>query len=146
VSESAHAAAALSGRRGFTLLEVSVAIAILGLVLMTMMQVISGGLTLEYKAGQRGRAVVRARALMDELMTELELPDSDEDGVDADGIRWNRVVRAATLEEGTQEGDEDFEIEHDFALRYMEVKVAWDEGSGEKTYSLKSLRVTPALE
>jgi prepilin-type N-terminal cleavage/methylation domain-containing protein len=136
--------------RGFTLLEVAVAMAVLGLVLGTMMQVLSGGLNLEYKAGRLARAVLRARALADELLSQIELRDGVEENVDPDGLRWRRAVRAATPEEmGIEPGGEeesDFADERDFALKSIEVSVAWDESSGEKTYTVRSLRVTPALE
>jgi prepilin-type N-terminal cleavage/methylation domain-containing protein len=133
-------------RAGFTLLEIAVALSILGLVLVTMMQVISGGLTLEYKAGHLGRAVVKARALMDELMTELELRDGVEEGGDGTDIRWRRTVRLATTEEGGPLEESELDFEHEHALRYVEVVVAWNEGGREKTYTLQSLRVTPQLE
>jgi prepilin-type N-terminal cleavage/methylation domain-containing protein len=133
------------GRTGFTLLEVAVAMSILGLGLVTMMQVISGGLTLEYKAGGLGRAVLTARALMDELLTEIELRDGVEEGEEADGIRWRRTVRRATPEEG---GDDEAELDFDqeYALRFLEVIVAWNEGGRDKTYTVQSLRVTPDFE
>ena len=133
---------------GFTLLEVAVAMAVLGLVLVTMMQVISGGLTLEHKAGKLGRAVVTARALMDELVTDLELRDGVEEGGDADELRWRRTVRRATPEERGEEEAEDSELgfEAEYALRFLEVVVAWTEGGNEKTYAVQSLRVTPETE
>lgn len=131
---------------GFTLLEVAVAMAILGLVLGTMMQVLSGGLTLEHKAGQLSGAVLKARALMDELLADMELRDGVEEDVDLDGRRWRRTVRRATPEEGGPEEGVDEEFEYDFSLKYLEVEIAWSEGEGEKTYTLRSLRVAPVLE
>lgn len=137
-------------QRGFTLLEVAVAMAVLGLVLGTMMQVLSGGLNLEYKAGQLARAVLRARALTDELLSQIELRDGVEESVDADGLRWRRAVREATPEEkGVEPGSEDdseFADEREFSLKAIEVSVAWGEGEGQKTYTVLSLRVTPTLE
>ncbi len=136
-------------QRGFTLLEVSVAMAVLGLVLVTMMQVISGGLNLEYKAGQLARAVLRARALMDEMLSQIELRDGVEEIADPDGLRWRREVREATPEErgvDAESMDEDFVDESEWTLKVIEVSVAWDEGMGEKTYTVRSLRVAPLLE
>ena len=133
-------------RRGFSLLEVAVAMAVLGLLLVSMMQVISGGLTLEYKAGRMGHAVLRARALMDELLTEIELRDGVQESVDEDGLRWRRTVRLATPEEGGPVEEGELGVERDYALRFLEVIVAWSEGEGDKTYALQSLRVTPVLE
>lgn len=138
------------GARGFTLLEVSVAMAVLGLVLGTMMQVLSGGLNLEYKSGQLARAVLRARALTDELLSQMELRDGVEESADPDGLRWRRAVHEATPEErGVGAGDEedsDFADEREFTLKSIEVSVAWDESGGEKTYTVRSLRVVPVLE
>ena len=131
---------------GFTLLEVAVAMAVLGLVLVTMMQVISGGLTLQYKAGKLGRAVVTARALMDELVTEVELRDGVEESDDGSGLRWRRTVRRATPEEGSAVADSELGFEQEYALRFLEVVVAWNESGREKTYSVQSLRVAPEVE
>jgi prepilin-type N-terminal cleavage/methylation domain-containing protein len=131
---------------GFTLLEVAVAMAVLGLVLVTMMQVISGGLTLQYKAGKLGRAVVTARALMDELVTEAELRDGVEESDDASGLRWRRTVRRATPEEGSAVADSELGFEQEHALRFLEVVIAWNESGKEKTYAVQSLRVAPEVE
>lgn len=120
--------------------------AVLGLVLGTMMQVLSGGLELGYRAGQLSGAVLKARVLMDELLADLELRDGVEEGVDPDGLRWRRTVRVATPEEGGPEEGWEEDFEHDFTLKYLGVEVAWNEGEGEKSYALHSLRVAPVLE
>jgi prepilin-type N-terminal cleavage/methylation domain-containing protein len=133
-------------RCGFTLLEVAVAMAVLGIILVSMMQTISGGLTLEYKAGRVGHAVLRARALMDELLTTLEIRDGAEENVDEDGLRWRRTIRKATVEEGGVDEADETTADRDYELRHLEVTVAWSEGEGEKTYTLESLRVTPVVE
>lgn len=135
-----------AGRHGFSLLEVAVAMSVLGLILVSMMQVISGGLTLEYKAGRLGHAVLRARALMDGLLTDLEVRDGVEENVDEDGLRWRRTVRQATPEEGGVDEHDESAPDRDYALRHLEVIVAWSEAGGEKTYTVQSLRVTPVLE
>jgi general secretion pathway protein I len=139
---------ARSRQRGFTLLEVAVAMAVLGLVLGTMMQVLSGGLTLTYKSGQLARATLRARALADELLTEIELRDGVEEMTDPDGLRWRRAVREATPEEGGFDPEVDTEDidAREFALKFIEVTVAWGDGDAQKTYTVQSLRITPALE
>jgi hypothetical protein len=111
-----------------------------------MMQVISGGLTLQYKAGKLGRAVVTARALMDELVTEAELRDGVEESDDGSGLRWRRTVRRATPEEGSAVEDSELGFEQEYALRFLEVVVAWNENGKEKTYTVQSLRVAPEVE
>ena len=119
---------------------------VLGLILVTMMQVISGGLTLEYKAGKLGRAVVTARALMDELVTEIELRDGVEESDDGAGLKWRRTVRRATVEEGSSVADSELDFEQEDALRFLEVVVSWNEGGAEKNYAVQSLRVAPEVE
>ncbi len=132
---------------GFTLLEVAIAMSILGLILVTMMHSISAGLTLEYKAGRAGKAVLRARALMDELLTQIELRDGVEEEVDSNGLRWRRAVRLATPEEGGPVDPDALDFDSEYMLRHLEVVVAWSEGGGgEKTYTLETLRMAASLE
>jgi general secretion pathway protein I len=137
-------AGARAPRAGFSLLEVAVAMAILGLGLVTLLQALSGGLRLEEKAGRLGRAVLQARALMDEVLWKGELRDGVEDGVTVDGLRWRRTVRHAAPEEGGEARDLDFEL--DYSLRVLEVVVGWDELGREKTFELQSMRLAPEVE
>jgi len=50
-------------------------------------------------------------------------------------------VRHAGEQEGLRKKELDFESE--IGLRYLQVEVAWQDGTGMKTYTLKSLRVAP---
>src|SRR5262245_26993711 len=133
-------------RAGFTLLEVAVALAIVGIGMVALMQVFSGSLKLQDRASRQSRAVLVARVGMDELLmrpTDL-LRDGCEDlPGGADGYRMRKCVRKAGAEDGVEDSN-DPDVQTEQVLRYLEVAVAWDDGSGEKTYTVRSMRLTPA--
>jgi len=132
-------------RAGFTLLEVAVALAIVGIGMVALMQVFSGSLKLQDRASRQSRAVLVARVGMDELLMRPtdELHDGCEDRpAGADGFRMRRCVRKAGPEDGVEESN-DPEAQMEQVLRYLEVSVAWQDGAGEKDYVVRSMRLTP---
>jgi general secretion pathway protein I len=127
---------------GFTLLEVGVAMAIVGLGVMICLQIFSGSLRLQDRSSRETRAVLYARALMDALLFPSEISNHTEERDTAEGYRARVVVRDAGPEDGI-EFPQDFESTLDLTLRVLEVEVAWQDGAGMKTYGLKSLRMAP---
>lgn len=125
---------------GFTLLEVGVALAIVGMGVVVCLQVFSGSLRLQDRASRETRAVLYARAVMDALLFEREITNHTEERDTAEGYRARIVVRDAGPEDGIDFGS-DFEPSLDISLRALEVEIAWQDGVGVKTYSLKSLRM-----
>jgi prepilin-type N-terminal cleavage/methylation domain-containing protein len=128
---------------GFTLLEVAVALAVLGAGIVTCLQIFGGSLRLEDRASRQSRAVLHARAAMDALLFQPEITDHVEDRTTAEGFQTHILVRHATPEEG---GREDLEFVSDLGLRYLQVDVTWQDGAGAKTYTLRSIRVAPENE
>ena len=128
------------GRRRFTLIEIAVAMAILGVGVVTLQQIYQGSLQLQSRASRQSRAVLHARATMDALLVERLIKDQSQEETTREGFRTHVLVRHATPEEGGQE-KEDLGIESEQGLRYLEVEVAWSDGVGTKTYTLKSLRM-----
>lgn len=129
---------------GFTLLEIAVALAILGLGVVACIRIFGSSLRLEERSAREGRAALYARALMDELL--VRPPERLRDGEERretteDGFRARRLVRAAGPAEGVPSRDLDFQS--DLVLRYLEVEVAWQEGPAPRSYLLRSLRITP---
>jgi general secretion pathway protein I len=125
---------------GFTLLEVGVALAIVGMGVVVCLQVFSGSLRLQDRASRETRAVLYARAVMDALLFEREISNHTEERDTAEGYRARIVVRDAGPEDGIDFGPE-FEPSLDIGLRALEVEIAWQDGVGVKTYRLKSLRM-----
>jgi prepilin-type N-terminal cleavage/methylation domain-containing protein len=130
------------GQRGFTLLEVGVALAIVGLGVVICLQIFSGSIRLQERASRETRAVLYARAIMDALLFDSEIENHSEERDTAEGYHARIVVRDAGPDDGVDFGP-DFESDLDQNLRTLEVEVSWQDGLGVKTYRLKSLRMAP---
>ena len=79
-----------SRRDGFTLIEVIIAIAILGISLVMVMQLFAGGLRAARTSCDYSRAVIHAKDKMEEK-TEYPVQDS---GVFDDGFKWETEVES----------------------------------------------------
>jgi prepilin-type N-terminal cleavage/methylation domain-containing protein len=126
---------------GFTLLEIAVALAVLGVGVVTCFQMFGGSLRIQDRAMRQSRAVLHARAAMDALLFQPEVTDHTEERTTAEGLVTRILVRHAGPEEGVDKRA--LEFQSDFGLRYLEVDVTWQDGTGTKTYTLKSLRMAP---
>jgi prepilin-type N-terminal cleavage/methylation domain-containing protein len=126
--------------RGFTLLEVAVALAILGAGVVTCIQIFSGGLRLQDRATRHVAAVRHARVLMDGLLLEPE-PLSGEQQMPAtnEGIVAVRRGHPAGPDDGILMPDDDFGEQ--VIPWIVEVAVTWQDGVASKTYVLRSLRL-----
>ena len=143
-------------RRGFTLIEIAVAMAILGVGVVTLQQIYQGALRLQDRASRQGRAVLHARAKMDSLLAPRTIADGTSDETTREGFRTKTVVRHATSEDapmlqgsvGGSDGEEErtFGLESEQSLRYLEVEVSWSDASGQKSYTLKTLRMAAEEE
>jgi general secretion pathway protein I len=78
----------IGGRKGFTLLEVLVATMVLGIAVVIVMQLFSGGLDQARRAQDYTRAVFHARAKMEEVLLEPPAGPVSERGEFSDGYRW----------------------------------------------------------
>ena len=132
--------------RGFTLIEIAVAMAILGIGVITLQQIYQGSLRLQDRASRQSRAVLHARATMDALLFQRIIKDHTEElATTREGFRTKITVRHATPEEGGTD-EKEFDVESETGLRYLEVEVAWSDGGGMKTYTLRSLRMAAEEE
>lgn len=126
---------------GFTLIEIAIGMAVLGLGVTTALQVFGGAVQLARGAGRRTEGVMHAKALMDSTLWAPELAHSVSHGEIGDGYRWERSIRESGIEEGL-EG----EPRADVRLSVVTVVVEWDEPSGVRTYELATMRVEPNYE
>ena len=142
---------------GFTLLEVAVALSILGAGVITCLQLFGGSLRLQERAAHESRAVLHARAVMDALLVHCRpcagAPNCDPNDfkdytadcpVTAEGLHTAVLLRHAGAAEGISE--DALDLQSDYALRYLQVDVRWQDGLGMKTYTLKSLRIAAEVE
>jgi type IV pilus modification protein PilV len=130
--------------RGFTLLEIMVALVILAIGTLTCQQIFGASLRMQSSASRQSRAVLHARAAMDALLFQPDIEDHQEERTTTEGFHTRILVRHAGPDEGIDRRSLDFQSE--FGLRYLEVRVDWQDGAGAKNYTLKSLRMAPENE
>jgi prepilin-type N-terminal cleavage/methylation domain-containing protein len=134
------------GQGGFTLLEIAVALAILGAGVVTCLQVFSGSLRLQSRASRQTRVVLLARAAMDDLMVRHELENFTVTlPTDTQGFTVVKDVGDAGAEDGivVPEGIEPDDLP--VSPKRLVVQVTWNDGSGDKTYMLRTVRLVPSL-
>jgi prepilin-type N-terminal cleavage/methylation domain-containing protein len=119
---------------GFTLIEIAVSLAILGVGMVAIIQAFGGGLRLQGRASRQDRAVELARSAMDRLIEDPRTRSGSDDA--GDGYRVDWTTRTANAEDGIEQDEDESDVE----MRYLEVGVTWRDGAGEKTYALRSLQ------
>jgi prepilin-type N-terminal cleavage/methylation domain-containing protein len=145
--------------QGFTLLEIAVALAVLGIGVVTVMQIFQGALRLQNKSAQQSRVVMVARQVLDEILSEPMDPSQpcgghavpqgfecevspvkpEDMGLTQD--EWEELdlpdVDAGGLED--TEGEEP-------AMYKIELKVPWQSGADGRTFVVRTYRYyNPAL-
>src|SRR5207253_9450860 len=115
-----------SRAHGFTLLEIAVALAIVGMGAVTCLQLFSGSLRLQDRASRESRAVLAARAAMDALLFQPEIRDHSEERRSGEGYRIRILVRHAGGGEGRRKRELDCEPEH--GVRDLQAEVGWEDG------------------
>jgi prepilin-type N-terminal cleavage/methylation domain-containing protein len=139
------------GSRGFTLLEVAIAMAILGVGVVTVLELFSAGLRMEGNAGFRARAVVYARGLLDQTLALPELRAGSDRGRFDETFTWEVVVREApeftdeAAKGGLSTKQKDMAVKNpsDLVMYDIEVSVSWPQaGNREGVYAIRTLRLT----
>ena len=111
--------------KGFTLLEVIIAIAIMGISIVLIMQLFSGGLRLGKTSGDYTAAVIHAREKMEEMLIKPEAITGEFDK----NYKWQAEVSPYSTAENK-----------DSKLLRISVKVSWQEN---KTLELVTLKAAP---
>jgi prepilin-type N-terminal cleavage/methylation domain-containing protein len=127
---------------GFTLIEIAVAMAILGTGVVTLQQIYQGSLHLQDRASRRSRAVLHARAAMDALLRVREIKPGTSERTTQEGFRTRTKVAYEPVD-GEEDPEKTFGLHslNEQRLYYIEVEVAWQDGIGSKTYTLRSVRI-----
>jgi general secretion pathway protein I len=111
--------------KGFTLLEVIIAVAIMGISVVLIMQLFSGGLRLGKTSGDYTAAVIHAREKMEEMLIKPETGSGEFDN----NYRWQSEVSPFSTVENK-----------DSKLLKISVKVSWPVN---KTLELVTLKAVP---
>jgi general secretion pathway protein I len=122
----------LNGTAGFTLLEVLVALALLGIAVTAILQLFSANLksisaSEEYVAGS-----LEAQSKMREILDNKEFSERSWNGVTDNGYRFQASVSDTLMERA-----EFLTVK----LVAVEVKVYWDRGNREKSLTLKTMKM-----
>lgn len=126
------------GQGGFTLMEVLVSMAILGIALTLILELFSGGLRSAKISEEYTKAVWYGNAKMEEMLTVQDLSEGVTEGSFDSQYAWRSEVKKSnpklTVEE---DGQTNLPID----LYQIVVRVTWSSGSGQRSYEVESLRV-----
>jgi len=129
--------------RGFTLIEILVAISVLAISLVVILQLFSGGLKSVRLSNQYTRAIFYAREKMEEILLMEDLEVGSEEGSQEDEsedpLRWRAEIVLIEPEE-----EEASKLPFD-TLRIM-VDVMWQEGEKEKRFQISTMKVVEKKE
>ncbi|MDM8517990.1 type II secretion system protein [Desulfobacterales bacterium HSG16] len=120
------------GQKGFTLLEILVAIVILGICLTSIMQLFSDGLRSAAMGGDYTRAVFHARSRMEEILLSTEFKDEEIEGTFDDGYRWQAKIRYVEPEEGDRKS---------VHLFHITVSILWGEDRNNRVFDIETLKI-----
>lgn len=129
---------------GFTLLEVLLAVSILGLAVTVIMQQFSAGLRIARSSQTYTTATIYAKQKLEELQVEEEMQEKEESGSFEDGYYFR--VSIAPYEEYIEEEDEDIFEHLPLEIYRLESVVWWQEGEKEKSVTLATLKTVKKKE
>jgi len=96
-----NSSCALSRRSGFTLIEVVVAMAIVGLGVVTLLEIFSLGLRLGAKSSVETESMAYGRQVMDEVLARVSIDQGATQGVIQDRGRWQLHIQSVREPERT---------------------------------------------
>ena len=138
-----------STQHGFTLLEILLAIAILGVALTVIMQQFSAGLRIAHTSRTYTTATAYAKQKLEEFQLEEEMEEGEEVGDFDDGYTWKVSVLPYEdyMEEAVESGEDEELFEHlPLEMYRLESVVYWMEGEKEKSVSLVTLKTVKKKE
>ncbi len=123
-------------KKGFTLIEVVVGLAILGAGLMVIIELFAGGLRLGRVSEEYTRAVHYGRAKLEELTLKPSAEEGVEEGRFNETYRWK--VETKRMELLPFERDPHFKPPVE--CFYIKINVIWKSGLEEKSVDLESYK------
>jgi prepilin-type N-terminal cleavage/methylation domain-containing protein len=121
---------------GFTLLEVMVAMTIVGIGVVTLLQVFSLGLRLQSRSNAQTDAMIHGARIMDELLARRRLDDAAASGKLPNAGRWTTSVQTARDTPTT------LGLGSDWELREVALDMIWRDGERDRQVALKTLRLS----
>lgn len=126
-------------QRGYTLLEIIVAFAVLGLALTLLLGILSGGLRQVRWSADSARAALHARSLLDVAgVGEALAPGRLEGGFDDDRYRW--VLEVEPWPDPARPPGQPVDP-YAPQLMHLRLQVQWGEGGPRERLRIESLRL-----
>ncbi len=119
---------------GFTLLEVLVALSILGVAVLALVQLFSANLKSISASEEQVSRSLEAQSKMREVLTNKEFSERTWNGVTDNGTRFE-----VSVSEALSERVENLPVK----LVRIEVKILWTHGSRDKALTLTTLKMVP---
>jgi len=129
-------------QQGFTIVEVVIALAILGMGLTVIMELFSGGLRLGKTSGEYIKAVNYGRLKLEEIALKPTLKEEVEEGKFDDLFRWQVVTKKVNLLPEGQAIDPKPPVE----LFHMDIQIIWKSGLKEKSIRVESYQTVKPEE
>jgi prepilin-type N-terminal cleavage/methylation domain-containing protein len=119
---------------GFTLLEVLVALTILGLGVVTLLQIFSLGLRLGARSTLRTELAAEGARVMDDLLARRKFPEAAETGPLAGNGKWKAEVQTV------RDSPSMLGLSSNWELKELAVEFSWDGGQGQRA-ELRTFRL-----
>lgn len=129
--------------RGFTLIEVVIALAILGVAFTVILELFSGGLRLGRVSEEYVNAMNYASLKMEELTTKGNVREGTEEGSFDDHYRWQTLVRKLDLLPIEEKG---IDFKPPVELLQIKVNVLWNSGAKERSTAIESYKTVRLQE
>jgi len=132
----------VKGQRGFTLLEVMIATAIMAMGIVGALELFSGSLRLAGDAERQSRATVLARSLVDEELWRDVLEDGERSGTE-DRFSWSVATHPIDRELVGRDEDQGelHDVTGELGLWRIEAEVRWEAPAGQKSLVLETARI-----
>lgn len=121
---------------GFTLLEVLVALTIVGLGVVTLLQIFSLGLRLGARSTASTEAVTYSARIMDELLARKQLVEGSDSGIATPAGRWKSQVQAV------RDSSPSLSLSNNWELKEVALEMKVTDGGQDRRIELKTLRLT----
>ncbi len=123
-------------KKGFTLIEVIIALSILAIGLMVIIELFSGGLRLGRISKEYTQALNYASTKMEEVFIQKSLDEGEVEGEFDKNFHWRVGVRKMDLL--PLEKEVDFKLPAE--LYHIRIDVMWNSGTKQKMTSIESYR------
>jgi len=122
--------------KGFTLIEVVVALAILGITLTVIIELFAGGLRLARASKEYTKAVSYAHTKMEEIGSQQNIEEGVSEGEFDDVYHWRVAMNKVNL----LPVERPWEVKPPAELFQVRVEILWKSGSKERSATIESYR------